>query len=120
MELPDDVVMVRGDAISLREAVKNLLNNALKHGGPTVTLCVSGREDGRTCILVRDGGAGIPDELAARMGERFASGSVGKDGAGLGLSIVAAVAASHGASLTFRRPPHGGFEIGLEFPVSAR
>lgn len=114
IELPDDPVNVRGDPVSLREAVKNLINNALKHGGGDVTVCVSGTSDGRAAVVVRDNGAGIPPDMASRIGERFATGGVDSGSAGLGLSIVAAVARSHGAELIVRRAGQGGFEIGLE------
>lgn len=119
VELPDDPVPVRGDAVSLREAVKNLLNNAVRHGRPPVTLTVTQPLDGRAAILVHDGGEGLGEARRARIGERFASDGVSPDSAGLGLSIVAAVAASHGAELVQRRPADGGFEIGLDLPVAA-
>ncbi len=114
LDLPGDAVMVKGDFISLREAVKNLVDNAFKHGKAPVTLTVTVAAEGRAAILVRDAGEGIPEALAARIGERFISNGVGPDSAGLGLSIVAAVAASHGATLTMRRDAETGFEAGLD------
>jgi len=117
VDLPHDAVMVRGDLVSLREAVKNLLNNAVKHGRQPVALVVSAPTDNRATILVRDAGPGIPEALAAHIGERFTSDGIEPDSAGLGLSIVSAVAASHGARLIMARSPGGGFEIGLEFDV---
>ena len=114
MELPEDPVPVRGDLISLREAIKNLVNNAQKHGKPPVRLIVTPPENGRASILVHDTGIGIPDDFHLRVGTRFAANGVTPDSAGLGLAITAAVAGSHDAVLVLRRPESGGFDIGLQ------
>ncbi|SMF73787.1 two-component system, OmpR family, sensor histidine kinase TctE [Tistlia consotensis] len=120
LELPEEAVSARGDLVSLREAVKNLINNALRHGAPPVGLrVVPQTAESGAAILVRDGGAGFPDDLAARIGERFLSNGVDAESAGLGLSIVAAVVAAHQARLVHRRLPDGGFEVGLEMPRQA-
>jgi two-component system sensor histidine kinase TctE len=116
VELPDEPVAIKGDPISLREAVKNLLNNALKHGATPVVLRVTPVQNGHASLLVRDQGSGITPEISGRIGERFAANGIGPDSAGLGLSIVSSVASSHGAVLV-RRCTTDGFEIGLEFPV---
>lgn len=118
VELPDEPVAIKGDPISLREAVKNLLNNALKHGATPVVLRVTPVQNGHASLLVRDQGSGITPEISGRIGERFAANGIGPDSAGLGLSIVSSVASSHGAVLV-RRCTTDGFEIGLEFPVVA-
>ncbi|CAG1012360.1 MAG: HAMP domain-containing protein [Rhizobiaceae bacterium] len=115
VELPEGEVWVNCDPVSLREAVKNLLNNAVRYGTPPVRLCVEHHADGRAAITVHDCGDGIPDNLAARIGERFATGGIGPESAGLGLSIVASVARMHGAGL-MRGRNDGGFFIGLEMP----
>ena len=114
VDLPDEKVWVEGDLVSLREAVKNLLNNAVKHGASPVTVTVEKR-GGYAAITVSDGGKGMSEEMAARIGERFTSDGINPDSAGLGLSIVASVAAMHGVRLVHRRCD-GGFAIGLEFP----
>ena len=117
VDLPDEPVTITGDPISLREAIKNLLNNALKHGKPPVWLRVTPVQAGHASLLICDGGTGIAADISARIGERFASNGIGPDSAGLGLSIVSSVAASHGAVLV-RRKTADGFEIGLEFKVT--
>lgn len=116
IDLPDDEMIVRGDLISLREALKNLLNNSVQHGASPIRLSVVTRENGGASVLVHDAGSGIPERIRSRIGERFTSDGINPESAGLGLSIVAAVAASHGARLHLRNPPEGGFEIGLDFP----
>ncbi len=120
LDLPDDDVPVRGDKVSLREAVKNLIDNANKHGKKPVRLSVSNRTPDHAIIAVADSGAGIAPELAGKIGERFAHSGVGPESAGLGLSIVSAVATSHKGRLAVERPSDGGFEVALLLPAAKR
>lgn len=109
LDLPDEPVPVVGDALSLGEACKNLVNNAFRHGAPPVTLAV--RADGATGeIAVTDRGAGIPAEKRAARLDAPASG-------GLGIAIAAAVVADHGGELRFRDDPAGGFTAALAIPL---
>jgi two-component system sensor histidine kinase TctE len=114
LRLPGDEVLVKGDFVSLREAIKNLVNNAVKHGKAPVSLIVTEPRDGRAAALVHDAGDGIPEAAAAQIGRRFSANGISPDSAGLGLSIVAAVVTSHGAKLVMRHGAEGGFEIGLD------
>ena len=84
----------------LGQAVSNLLDNALKHGGGTITLQVRGIGD-RVRLSVGDRGPGIAADDRKRALERFArlDGARRTPGAGLGLSLAAAVARLHGGSL---------------------
>ncbi|MDQ3306806.1 MAG: sensor histidine kinase [Actinomycetota bacterium] len=65
-------------------------------------------------LTVRDNGEGVPPEMLGTLFNRFTQSKLGHGGAGLGLSIVAAVAASHGGSVRARNLPEGGLEIALE------
>lgn len=115
VKLPEEPLWVHGDPVSLREAVKNLLNNAAKYGKPPVTLSVARTGDHWATIKVHDHGNGFPEDLAARIGERFTSNGISPDSAGLGLSIVASVAATHNAKVVHETDADG-FAIGLEIP----
>lgn len=116
LDLPEDEVTVVGDPLSLVEATKNLVNNAFRYGRAPITLLV-GDVDGEAAISVVDRGEGIaatdwPDRL-----RRFsATSSQGSEGAGLGLSIVGAVAEAHGGRLEFAKPESGGFVAALVLP----
>ncbi len=109
---------VQGDAFLLREAVGNLVHNALEYlpGAGHVTIRAGRRERG-AFIEVEDDGPGIPPAERARVVERFyrAPGTPGT-GSGLGLSIVREIAAVHGASLEIGDGAHGkGCKVGIKF-----
>ncbi|HRO12799.1 MAG TPA: sensor histidine kinase N-terminal domain-containing protein [Amaricoccus sp.] len=121
LDLPEDPVACRGDALSLREAGKNLVNNALRHGAPPVTIEVRGEvrgDGGRAVLAVRDRGPGMPEALWQGAAARFdRTGAVTPQSASIGLSIVAAVAAAHHGELRFARTPSGAFEAALLLPA---
>lgn len=116
LELPEDAVLCRADALSLVEACKNLVNNAVRHGAPPVTIEVRA-EGARAVLAVRDRGPGIAGPLAAGLGERYrGSGGVTAQSAGIGLAIVSAVAAAHHGEIRHGRRPSGEFEVALALP----
>ena len=102
--------------------VTNLINNARRHtpAGTTVTIGARPRpgegEDVR--ITVHDDGPGVPDGLRGRVFERFTRGDTSRTrasgGAGLGLSLVRAIAGAHGGSAALdSRPGDTTFTISL-------
>ena len=118
LDCPDDPVMIVGDEDLLLQALSNLLANAVDHCPAPVTITVRvTRADGSPTLAVSDTGPGIPLADRQRVLDRFvrldASRSV--PGTGLGLSLVAAIAALHGAdlSLTDTAP---GLAVSLRFP----
>lgn len=116
LDLPDEPVHCLGDALSLSEASKNLLFNALRHGQAPVTISVR-RETGAAVLAVTDTGRGMPREIWADAATRFARASgVSTTSAGLGLSIVAEVARAHRGELRFGHTEAGHFEVALVLP----
>jgi signal transduction histidine kinase len=88
-------VTVRGDARLLRRLLRNLLDNASRHGKPPVTVDV--RRDGAQAIIeVADEGAGIPDSEREQVFTPFHRLGGETTGAGLGLSLVRQIARLHG------------------------
>lgn len=81
-------MMVRGDARLLRRMIRNLLENAKRHGTPPVTVSLKNRE-----LSVCDAGKGVPEAERERVFEPFYRGA---RGSGLGLSIVRQIARRHG------------------------
>ncbi|WP_142806089.1 sensor histidine kinase [Stenotrophomonas maltophilia] len=113
---PDDGVQVQGDPQLLREALGNLLDNALRYGAVpgVITLGVRQGADG-VQAWVDDDGAGIAEAERTRVTERFYRACSEGDGCGLGLAIVAEIAQRHGATLMIDTAPIGGARVGLRF-----
>ncbi|HET8979669.1 MAG TPA: HAMP domain-containing sensor histidine kinase [Solirubrobacteraceae bacterium] len=112
-----DPVTVRGDADALRRALLNLIENGLVHGpaGGRVTVAVA-RTGDRARVSVTDEGPGPDPAQRDRLFERFWRGEDAADrpGSGLGLSIVAAIAAQHGGEVVVE-----GSAFVLELPVAS-
>ena len=98
----------------LAQVIATLLDNALVHGGGTVTIRTS--ETPRSVVIeVRDEGKGVPPELVPRIFERSVSGAPG--GTGLGLSLARTVAAADGGQVVLVRPRPAVFALFLPHGV---
>jgi two-component system OmpR family sensor kinase len=121
-DLPDEPVTATGDADRLHQVVTNLLNNARNHtpAGTTVTVRVAATAAGGVRIEVHDDGPGLPEDIAAEAFERFTRGDSSRTrasgGAGLGLSLVSAIAAAHGGTASVESRP-GSTTFTVELPA---
>lgn len=116
---PDWPIMVFGDRVMLKEAVLNLLTNALVHGGERlrhITLTMEASTQ-NAVITVEDDGVGIPahkhDQAKSRFGQ---AGSA--SGSGLGLPISNKVAENHGGSLEVGTPREGAL-VRITLPIGS-
>lgn len=120
LELHDDVTFT-ADAGRLAQAVDNLLDNAIRHGKPPIT--VSGRKTASGIeIRICDTGVGVTPDLMPQLFDRFAvAGRTG--GTGLGLYLVREIARGHGGDAVYEAPSPGGpsaFVLTLPYePVEA-
>ena len=92
-----DVCEVRGNSKLLRRAIRNLLDNAHKHGEPPVALNIKAL-DFDVCIQISDSGDGIAEDHRDHVFEPFyrAPGRQNVQGYGLGLALVRQIAETHG------------------------
>ena len=116
-ELAGQPVTVRGDPRLLRRMIRNLLENARRHGAPPIDVRVS-RAEGGAELRVSDHGPGIPAaerEGVFRPFYRFADGGE-RAGAGLGLALVRQIARRHGGDARYlgREQSGGSFIVTLE------
>jgi signal transduction histidine kinase len=113
MKLPDTLV-VRATPARLREAIGVLLDNALQHGGGTVTVSARNSE-GTAVIEVSDNGSGVPDELASHIFERGVSGH---GSTGVGLALARALVDADGGRMQLATARPATFVIFLPVPKS--
>jgi two-component system, OmpR family, sensor histidine kinase TctE len=109
--------MIKGDALQLREALSNLIDNALRYtpSGSTITLRVQRSASGATLAVEDDGPGMNPSELA-HVFQRFWRGNQQPGGCGLGLAIVREIARRHGGdALVVPLQPHG-LRVELQLP----
>lgn len=114
---------VHGDLDALGIALRNLIENSLRHGGPGVARRLSlQRQDGRVALVLEDEGPGVPDEMLARLRRPFERADRQAEGSGLGLAIVEAVARQSGGELLLASPlapGRPGFRATLRLPAGA-
>jgi len=113
------------DADKIRQAVDNLVDNALRAAPPGSTVRLSARaRGGDLTIEVADSGPGFPQEFLPHAFERFRRPDSGRGraegGAGLGLAIVQAIAVAHGGTASARNLPGGGAAVRIDLPAAAR
>jgi signal transduction histidine kinase len=111
--------LVVGRAVELERAVRNLLDNAVRHARDAVVIRI-GMDDGSVSVVVEDDGPGISAVDAERVFERFArvdeARSVGDGGAGLGLSIAREIVERHGGTLVVDATVERGTRLVLTLP----
>jgi two-component system heavy metal sensor histidine kinase CusS len=115
LECRGESAAVDADATQIRQAILNLLDNALRHTPPggkvSVEVCERG---GAAELVVADGGSGLPPDQLERVFERFYSTRAGTGaGTGLGLPIARAIARSHGGDVTATSADGGRFVLRL-------
>jgi signal transduction histidine kinase len=119
VDAPDDMVAAV-DRARVEQALGNLLDNALRHGGRGIELAVV-QADGRLELHVRDDGHGFDEGFITRAFERFtrADAARGRGGAGLGLAIASAIAEAHGGRARAANRPDGGADVWIELPTES-
>jgi two-component system sensor histidine kinase CreC len=112
---------VEGDAFLLRQALRNLVDNAIAFSttGGHVALAVT-HENGALRLEVADAGSGVPDYARDRVFERFYSlpRGDGRRSSGLGLPFVREVARLHGGEATLHPREGGGTRAVLRLPAA--
>lgn len=111
---------VQGDEVLLVQAVRNVVENGLHHGGGTVTILMR-EEDSAACVRIADAGPGVPLSIRSTIFERFTRGDEARSGSGLGLglAIASAIADAHRGKLALV-PSEAGATFELRLPRVAR
>ena len=113
VEVPHEVTL-HADPGRLAQALDNLLDNAVRHGAPPISL-LGAADDDEVHIRITDAGPGVATALVPRLFERFSiAGRAG--GTGLGLYLVREIARGHGGEADYHAPEAGqppAFELTL-------
>jgi two-component system, OmpR family, sensor kinase len=121
IDAPEEAVCI--DPVRARQALENLIDNAVRHVPRGGSIRVSGeRDDEAVRLTVSDTGPGFPDGFAEAAFEPFAraGGQDDSTGAGLGLSIVRAIATAHDGVVVADNAPDGGARVQLTLAGAGR
>jgi heavy metal sensor kinase len=114
----DGALVVTADRLRLEQALRNMVDNAFRHGRGSIVLTAAQRE-GVAQLRVLDEGAGFAEEFAERAFERFScADGRSDDGSGLGLAIVETIARAHGGRAGLANRRNGGADVWLELPLA--
>jgi len=120
----DDALLVRGDRLFLRQAVINVIHNAVKFtpAGGAIAISVSRDGDSKAVLSVTDSGPGIPAEHSTMVFDRFYRADPARSGenkgSGLGLSIARWAVQANGGGIGFSNPPGGGCTFWIRLPLA--
>jgi two-component system phosphate regulon sensor histidine kinase PhoR len=119
LRIEDEELLVPLRRRMLRTVAENLLENTIRYAGEGATCVVAlRRENGEIVLDVSDDGAGVPEEDAARLFERFFRSDRARTtrGSGLGLAIVKHVVETAGGHVEARGAPGRGLDVRCVFP----
>lgn len=118
VQLPELDLRIQGDRVMINEAILNVLNNALVHGGQSMDLIsLTLSTKGPLAVLeVRDNGVGIPADKHIQAISRFSQTNAGP-GSGLGLAIAVRVMSQHKGTLGILDDPNGAV-VEMTFPLA--
>ncbi|CAN7722920.1 sensor histidine kinase [Neorhizobium sp. LjRoot104] len=117
-EAPDNPVVVKGDGLSLREALVNVIDNSLRHGSVSRLEVRVRSSSSRAFVEVEDDGLGIPPELWQTVTARFGSHKSENQVSGLGFAIASEVSLMLQGELRFeQRSEHRGFTTIIDLPL---
>ena len=112
-----------GDARLLQRLATNLIDNAIRHSIPGGRISIQVTADGQhPSLTITNTGPVIPPGEVTRLlqpFQRLTARPADSEGLGLGLSIAAAIAKAHQATLTINPGQRGGLDIGIGFPAAA-
>jgi two-component system sensor histidine kinase TctE len=111
-------VIVRGHALLLREALQNLVDNAIRYAGRGTEVTVAVRREGDVALVeVSDTGPGIAPAMQKAVFERFVRATHEGTGCGLGLAIVKSIAERHAGSVAVENLQPRGLRVQMRLPI---
>jgi signal transduction histidine kinase len=118
-EVGSGALVVEGDPVRLRQALDNLIVNALAYGGPAQVVVRVTSSKGSVHVAVSDAGPGIPALERERIFELGRRLSASTPGSGLGLTLARAIVVAHGGTLEVESTPGLGSTFSIVLPSAA-
>jgi len=116
-EVAPALPLLEADPVRLRQALDNLVSNALTHSGSDAEVVVrAATDEDRILLSVSDSGDGIPSDEQDRIFDPGVRLDTGRPGSGLGLAIARAIAQAHGGTLTVESTPGDGATFTIVLP----
>jgi signal transduction histidine kinase len=123
LDCPEDIGSLQGDARRLKQALFNLLSNALKFTPEGGKVTLSARREPQSVVLaIEDTGIGIAEDDMERVFNSFERGDRqgGNAGVGLGLSLVRSLIELHGGQVVIQSVPGGGTRVACHLPLQSQ
>ncbi|ERK11736.1 MAG: two-component system sensor histidine kinase KdpD [Pantoea sp.] len=120
LDLPAELVLIKGDSSMLERVFTNIIENSLKYAGNAAQHGIRAwRENTRLEIAIWDSGPGIAPDALTRIFDKFARGDKESavPGVGLGLAICKTIVESHGGRIWAENRPEGGASFRLSLPL---
>jgi len=112
-------VRVQGEELLLREALSNLIDNALRYAGPGAAVTVGVQvADGWACLSVEDNGPGLAEADRERVFGRFVRATEAGNGCGLGLAIVKEIVERHDGQVSLEPVEPQGLRVRIRLPLA--
>jgi two-component system sensor histidine kinase KdpD len=119
-DVPEDVPLAEFDPVLIEQVVVNLVENAVRHAGPSPIEIAARLRRGAILVEVADRGPGVRRGDEERVFERLYRGdAANRDGSGLGLTICRAIVAAHDGRIWLENRPGGGAVVRFTLPVRA-
>ncbi|MCJ7717596.1 MAG: GAF domain-containing sensor histidine kinase [Anaerolineales bacterium] len=122
LDLPDTLPRIRGDRKQLKQAIINLLNNAVKFNKIEGEIILKAKaEKDQIVLTIKDTGLGIPEKEQSKIFEKFYRVKSHRDqvpGTGLGLSVVKQIIHGHGGEINFTSKVNVGTTFSITLPIN--
>jgi signal transduction histidine kinase len=120
VDIAAELPLIQGDPQRLRQALDNLIANAVMHSGSDGAVVIRGMADESLRISVSDAGVGIPPEEQERIFEIGVRGGSDAGGSGIGLALTRAIVEGHGGELVLASTPGEGASFTIALPLGDR
>lgn len=116
--VPEEIIIILGDANRIRQVLINVLDNAFKYTKREEMIAISAqRKKDQIIIRIADTGRGIPKEALPKIKEKFYKANVVEKGSGIGLAVAEEIISLHGGEIAIESVENSGTTIFITLPI---